>query len=80
TADPTPSGRHASRGGDAAREAVDGAYTVRAGDSLTRIANSLDLNGGWRGLYAENESTVGADPDLILPGQTLEVGAETGEK
>ncbi|MDX2605849.1 transglycosylase family protein [Streptomyces caniscabiei] len=80
TADPTPSGRHASRGGDAAREAVDGAYTVRAGDSLTRIANSLDLDGGWRGLYAENETTVGADPDLILPGQTLEVGAETGEK
>ncbi|MDX3642980.1 transglycosylase family protein [Streptomyces sp. MB09-02B] len=79
-ADSTPSGRHASRGGDAAREAVDGAYTVRAGDSLTRIANSLDLTGGWRELYAENESTVGTDPDLILPGQTLEVGAETGEK
>lgn len=79
-ADSTPSGRHASRGGDAAREAADGAYTVRAGDSLTRIANSLDLTGGWRELYAENEGTVGTDPDLILPGQTLEVGAETGEK
>ncbi|MEE1758235.1 transglycosylase family protein [Streptomyces sp. SP18BB07] len=79
-ADSTPSGRHASRGGDAAREGVDGAYTVRAGDSLTRIANSLDLDGGWRTLYSENEGTVGTDPDLILPGQTLEVGAETGEK
>ncbi|ULR51184.1 transglycosylase family protein [Streptomyces deccanensis] len=79
-ADSTPSGRHASRGGDAAREGVDGAYTVRAGDSLTRIANSLDLDGGWRKLYSENEGTVGTDPDLILPGQTLEVGAETGEK
>ncbi|MDT0571614.1 transglycosylase family protein [Streptomyces sp. DSM 3412] len=79
-ADPTPSGRHASRGGDGAGESADGAYTVRAGDSLTRIANSLDLTGGWRELYAENEGTVGTDPDLILPGQTLEVGAETGEK
>ncbi|MCC9710102.1 LysM peptidoglycan-binding domain-containing protein [Streptomyces sp. MNU76] len=79
-ADPTPSGRHASRGGDTARAAADGAYTVRAGDSLTRIADSLDLAGGWRGLYAENEGTVGTDPDLILPGQTLEVGAEAGEK
>ncbi|WP_217177725.1 transglycosylase family protein [Streptomyces sp. AC495_CC817] len=78
--DATPSGRHASRGGDTAREAADGAYTVRAGDSLTRIANSLDLTGGWRELYAENETTVGTDPDLILPGQTLEVGAETGKK
>ncbi|MEI5522709.1 transglycosylase family protein [Streptomyces brasiliscabiei] len=79
-ADSTPSGRHASRGGDTAREAADGAYTVQAGDSLTGIVNSLGLDGGWRGLYAENEDTVGTDPDLILPGQTLEVGAETGEK
>ncbi|WP_338900425.1 transglycosylase family protein [Streptomyces sp. TG1A-60] len=79
-ADSSPSGRHASRGGDAAREAVEGAYTVRAGDSLTVIAKSLGLDGGWRQLYAENEGTVGTDPDLILPGQTLEVGVETGEK
>ncbi|WP_371584262.1 transglycosylase family protein [Streptomyces sp. NBC_01314] len=78
--DSVPPGRHASRGGDAAREVVDGAYTVRVGDSLTGIVNSLDLGGGWRELYAENEGTVGTDPDLILPGQTLEVGAETGEK
>jgi resuscitation-promoting factor RpfA len=73
-------GRHASRGGDASREAVDGSYTVRPGDNLTAIADSLELGGGWRELYAENEGTVGTDPDLILPGQTLEVGAETGEK
>jgi hypothetical protein len=73
-------GRHASRGGDASREAVGGSYTVRPGDNLTAIADSLELSGGWRELYAENESTVGTDPDLILPGQTLEVDAETGEK
>ncbi|MFF6781627.1 transglycosylase family protein [Streptomyces sp. NPDC012510] len=78
--DSSASGRHASRSGDAAREVVDGSYTVRTGDSLTGIANSLGVDGGWRELYAENESTVGTDPDLILPGQTLEVGAETGEK
>ncbi|WP_405961043.1 LysM peptidoglycan-binding domain-containing protein [Streptomyces sp. NBC_00024] len=78
--DSASSGRHASRDGDAAREVVDGAYTVQAGDSLTGIVNSLGLGGGWRELYAENEATVGTDPDLILPGQTLEVGVETGEK
>ncbi|MDX3547225.1 transglycosylase family protein [Streptomyces europaeiscabiei] len=78
--DSASSGRHASRGGDAAREVVDGAYTVQVGDSLTGIVNSLGLGGGWRDLYAENEGTVGTDPDLILPGQTLEVGVETGEK
>lgn len=77
------SGRHASRSGEAAHETVDAvhaSYTVREGDSLTSIADSLALQGGWRELYAENEGTVGTDPDLILPGQTLEVGVETGEK
>ncbi|MEV0176524.1 transglycosylase family protein [Streptomyces sp. NPDC050803] len=73
-------GRHASRGDAVARDAADGSYTVRNGDSLTGIADSLDLNGGWRGLYAENKATVGTDPDLIIPGQTLEVGVEPGEK
>ncbi|WP_282703036.1 transglycosylase family protein [Streptomyces sp. CC219B] len=73
-------GRHASRGDAAARDAADGSYTVRDGDSLTSIADSLELSGGWRGLYAENEATVGADPDFIIPGQTLEVGVEPGEK
>ncbi|OSP40645.1 peptigoglycan-binding protein LysM [Streptomyces sp. 13-12-16] len=74
------SGRHASRGTDASRDAADGSYTVRTGDSLSSIADSLELNGGWRSLYTENEQVVGADPDLILPGQKLEVGVEPGEK
>jgi hypothetical protein len=71
-------GRH--RGDSADEGAVDGSYTVRPGDSLSVIADSLDLSGGWRGLYAENKSTLGNDPDLIIPGQTLEVGVESGEK
>jgi hypothetical protein len=75
-----PSGRHASRDAAAARDAADGSYTVRSGDSLSGIADSLELQGGWTALYAENKKTVGADPDLILPGQTLEVGIEPGEK
>ncbi|MEG3627152.1 transglycosylase family protein [Streptomyces poriticola] len=74
------SGRHASRDGAAAREAADGTYTVRSGDSLWLIADSLELGGGWSALYAANEDVVGADPDHILPGQTLAVGGETGEK
>ncbi|HLL32460.1 transglycosylase family protein [Streptomyces sp.] len=75
-----PSGRHASRDSGAARDAADGTYTVRAGDSLWGIADSLEVRGGWAALYAENKATVGTDPDLILPGQTLEVGVEPGEK
>lgn len=74
------SGRHASRGGSAERAAAGGSYTVREGDSLWGIADSLEVDGGWSALYSENKDAVGADPDLILPGQTLDVGVETVEK
>ncbi|WP_393082099.1 transglycosylase family protein [Streptomyces sp. LN704] len=74
------SGRHASRDSGASRVVVDGSYVVRTGDSLSAIADALDLEGGWAGLYAGNEKTVGVDPDLILPGQSLAVDAESGEK
>ncbi|MFI6008516.1 transglycosylase family protein [Streptomyces sp. NPDC051243] len=57
------SGRHAS-------------YTVRAGDTLASIADSLDLDGGWRALYQANKQDIGADANHIFPGQTLEVPAE----
>ncbi|MFD7393349.1 transglycosylase family protein [Streptomyces sp. NPDC059852] len=46
-------------------------YTVVQGDTLSRIAEERKVRGGWRGLYAANRATVGADPDLILPGQRL---------
>ncbi|GAA1532208.1 resuscitation-promoting factor protein RpfC [Streptomyces albidochromogenes] len=76
------SGRHASRGDGPARDAAeaegaeraDGTYTVRTGDSLTAIADAHDVRGGWTALYAGNEETVGSDPDLILPGQSLDLG------
>ncbi|WP_405930134.1 transglycosylase family protein [Streptomyces sp. NBC_00827] len=30
-----------------------------------------DVQGGWQKLYTANRTTVGSDPDLILPGQRL---------
>ncbi|MFD7777052.1 transglycosylase family protein [Streptomyces sp. NPDC059753] len=77
------SGRHASRGGESGRKGAntdEGAYTVRAGDNLWDIADTHDVDGGWAALYAENKKTVGTDPDLILPGQSLDLGLESGEK
>jgi hypothetical protein len=59
---------------------AEGSYTVRTGDTLWNIADSLGLADGWSGLFAENEHSVGSDPDLILPGQTLVVGEELGQK
>ncbi|MFF7950814.1 transglycosylase family protein [Streptomyces griseorubiginosus] len=61
----TSSGRHAAR-----------TYTVKEGDSLASIADSLGLDGGWRALYAENKDRIGADPSDISAGQTLDTGVE----
>ncbi|MFF4863782.1 transglycosylase family protein [Streptomyces sp. NPDC001231] len=73
------SGRHASRGGSA-RAVVADSYTVRAGDSLESIADSLDVPGGWDALYAANRGAIGSDPNHISAGQTLNVPTETPQK
>ncbi|WP_030270826.1 transglycosylase family protein [Streptomyces sp. NRRL B-24484] len=46
-------------------------YTVQEGDTLSGIAAAHELPGGWEQLYTTNRQLVGADPDLILPGQQL---------
>ncbi|MGW1721447.1 transglycosylase family protein [Streptomyces sp. NPDC002306] len=51
-------------------------YTVVRGDTLSGIADEQRVRGGWRGLYDANRRTVGADPDLILPGQRLNLRAK----
>jgi hypothetical protein len=56
--------------------AEEGSYTVRDGDTLASIADSLDVDGGWRRLYTENKQVIGADPSSIEPGQTLVLGSE----
>ncbi|MGW4159410.1 transglycosylase family protein [Streptomyces sp. NPDC004788] len=77
--DGTPeSGRHAAPTGDAAADNTDKTpsadeYTVKPGDSLSDIAQQNALPGGWTALYDANKKTVGTDPDLILPGQSLEL-------
>ncbi|MGV9850095.1 transglycosylase family protein [Streptomyces sp. NPDC003442] len=51
--------------------ANSGRYVVLSGDSLSRIADTHDVNGGWEALYKTNRETIGGDPDLIYPGQKL---------
>jgi hypothetical protein len=71
-------GKH--RGASAEESVSPQTYTVRAGDSLASIADSLGFDGGWRALYAENKKVIGADPTQIAAGQTLDVGTEADEK
>ncbi|MFH9423772.1 transglycosylase family protein [Streptomyces sp. NPDC017529] len=68
-------GGHPSRGGDAHRTdpGAPGGYTVRPGDSLSVIAEDRGVDGGWPALYEANKGVIGGDPDLIRPGQRLDL-------
>jgi LysM repeat protein len=46
-------------------------YRVRPGDTLSGIARSKDVPGGWENLYRINRETIGKNPGLIFPGQRL---------
>jgi murein DD-endopeptidase MepM/ murein hydrolase activator NlpD len=50
-------------------------YTVKRGDTLSKIAVAHRVEGGWQKLYAENKAVVGSNPNLIFPGQKLSIPA-----
>lgn len=50
-------------------------YTVRPGDSLSLIAHKFYGNYNWAKIYAANRKVVGANPNLIHPGQRLVIPA-----
>ncbi|MER6224712.1 transglycosylase family protein [Streptomyces sp. 900105755] len=51
------------------RTSAKGDYTVREGDTLSRIAERHGTT--WQRLYAANRAVIGDDPNLIMPGQRL---------
>ncbi|MET7453569.1 transglycosylase family protein [Streptomyces sp. NPDC005574] len=53
------------------RGASRGDYTVRPGDTLSAIAARHGTT--WQRLYTANRAVLGADPDLIVPGQRIDV-------
>ncbi|MFJ9587628.1 LysM peptidoglycan-binding domain-containing protein [Streptomyces acidicola] len=55
-------GRGTSRGGD---------YTVSSGDTLSGIAARHGTT--WQRIYDANKAVIGGDPDLIVPGQRLDI-------
>jgi LysM repeat protein len=56
---------------NASRGTSRGDYTVRQGDTLSAIAAQHGTT--WRKVYAANKSVIGADPNLIVPGQQLDL-------
>jgi nucleoid-associated protein YgaU len=67
-----------------AHPAAGATVTVRPGDSLWRIAAAhlprpagpASIAAAWPRWYAANRRTIGADPDLLLPGQLLHAPEE----
>ncbi|MZD08853.1 peptidoglycan DD-metalloendopeptidase family protein [Streptomyces sp. SID5785] len=58
-------------GAGGAQAATAHTYTVKAGDSLSKIAKAENVEGGWKKLYEGNKSVIGGDAGLIKPGQKL---------
>ncbi len=70
-------------GSQRARVSADGRirqYTVRAGDNLSTIAQEFYNNASlWRRIYNANKAAIGANPDTLQAGVTLEIPpAESG--
>jgi nucleoid-associated protein YgaU len=68
--------RRGERGQDEMKTSEKKTYTVKAGDTLSDIAQAEmgDAN-RWPELYAANKEAVGLNPDLIHPGLKLEIPA-----
>ncbi|KQV05440.1 MULTISPECIES: peptidoglycan DD-metalloendopeptidase family protein [unclassified Kitasatospora] len=51
-------------------------YQVVSGDTLSKIANAKQVDGGWQKLYQDNRTVVGGNPNLIYPGQQLSLAGQ----
>ncbi|ATL28312.1 transglycosylase family protein [Streptomyces formicae] len=58
----TPTGKTVKKG--------DGEYKVKSGDTLSKIAESHEVKGGWQKVYKLNGDIID-DADFIYPGQQL---------
>lgn len=64
----------------APKAATAATYSVVSGDSLSKIADTHHVGGGWQQLYSANKSVVGSNPNLIYPGQHLSLKGGSAEK
>lgn len=67
---PAPQYRAPARSDRGSRgETGTGDYTVRSGDTLSRIAAAHGTT--WQRIFAANRAVIGGDPNVIVPGQRL---------
>ncbi|MFC9652058.1 transglycosylase SLT domain-containing protein [Streptomyces sp. NPDC056937] len=59
---------------------VPATYSVVWGDSLSRIADTYSISGGWQKLYEDNRDVIGGNPSLIHPGLTLTLAADSASE
>ena len=48
-------------------------YTVKKGDFLSSIARRLTGSANWKKIYEANKAVIGSNPNLIYPGQVLNI-------
>ncbi|MEV6011378.1 peptidoglycan DD-metalloendopeptidase family protein [Streptomyces sp. NPDC051976] len=46
-------------------------YKVVRGDTLSKIATSHHVAGGWHRVYNDNKTVIGSNPNIIRPGEKL---------
>jgi hypothetical protein len=49
----------------------DGTHVVRPGETLSSIAYSHRVPGGWNALYQANAAKIGRDPNRLMTGRVL---------
>jgi flagellar motor protein MotB len=56
-------------------------YKIKKGDTLSKIAQEHDVEGGWRALwhYKDNYDVIGNNPNLIHPKDVIKVPTESVE-
>jgi nucleoid-associated protein YgaU len=60
-----------------AEKVGESSYTVKSGDSLSKIAkNELGDANAWKQIFEANRDVLD-DPDKIFPGQTLKLPAKS---
>ncbi|MGV9267810.1 M23 family metallopeptidase [Kitasatospora sp. NPDC003701] len=75
-ATPAAAAQPAAEAAKPAAAPAEESYKVVGGDTLSKIADAKQVEGGWQALYDHNRSVVGANPNLIFPGQQLALGAK----